>query len=423
MHISNDGVRAGTETPGWRFAVASGILGWILDAFDFFVVTFLLNELAARYGVSKGAIVATMMWTLALRPVGAFLFGALADRVGRKGPLIGCVLYFSAVTVCTGLAPTYGLFVLCRCLYGIGMGGYWGIGASYAMESAPVRHRGVLSGLMQAGYPFGNLLAAIAIQTVAPRLGWHAMFYVGTVLAAVIVLLTLFAPESAAWKQTHSGSLRDIGAMLWSHIGLFGYLLVLMTVFMSLSHGTQDLYPDFLRSLAWMKGATVLGMKAAFGIPVLYNVAAVVAALLIGYLSQRIGRRYAILLALGVCLVSIHWWTFGTSVAALVAGACLMQAGVQGAWGVMPAHLNELSPDAIRGLFPGVVYQLGALISSPVGPLQNLMREHLGYPWALTAFELAVICSLTVLIFFGPERKDKDFHARSEQIEANALTR
>lgn len=410
MHFSNDDGGRGSA-PGWHFAVASGILGWILDAFDFFVVTFLLNELAARYGVSKGAIVATMMWTLALRPVGALLFGALADKVGRKGPLIGCVIYFSAVTVCTGLAPTYGLFVLCRCLYGIGMGGYWGIGASYAMESAPVAKRGVLSGLMQAGYPTGNLLAAVGMQTVAPRFGWHAMFYVGTVLAAVIVVLTIFAPESVAWKQTRKESAGRILSTLWANFGLFVYLLVLMTVFMALSHGTQDLYPDFLKTRAWMSGATVFGMKAAFGIPVLYNLAAVVGALSIGQLSQRMGRRYAILLALAVCLASMHWWTFGTSVAALVAGACWMQAGVQGAWGVMPAHLNELSPQAIRGMFPGVVYQLGALISSPVAPLQNWMRTRMGYPWALTAFELGVIAVLVLMLLMGPEKKDRDFHA------------
>jgi SHS family lactate transporter-like MFS transporter len=411
MHFSNDEAIPGAETQGWRFAVASGILGWILDAFDFFVVTFLLNELAARYGVGKTDIVETMMWTLAMRPVGALLFGALADKVGRKGPLIGCVLYFSAITVCTGLAPTYGIFVLCRCLYGIGMGGYWGIGASYAMESAPVRKRGVLSGLMQAGYPTGNLLAAIGMQTIVPRFGWHAMFYVGTVLAALIIVLTIFAPESAAWKKSRHENLGHIFGTFWHHIGLFLYLLVLMTIFMALSHGTQDLYPDFLRTLPWMSHATVLGMKAAFGIPVLYNIAAVVGALSIGQLSQRIGRRRAILLALAVCLISIHWWTFGVSVGALVFGACAMQAGVQGAWGVMPAHLNELSPDAIRGMFPGVVYQLGALISSPVAPLQNWLRERLGYPWALTAFELAVITLLGLMMLTGPEKKDKDFHS------------
>ncbi|MDE1154291.1 MAG: MFS transporter [Acidobacteriaceae bacterium] len=411
MHIETaPGAANAPDTPGWHFAVASGILGWILDAFDFFAVVFLFNELAARYSVQKSAILWTMTMTLAFRPIGALLFGALADKMGRKGPLIACVLYFSSVTICSGLAPTYWLFFLCRCLYGIGMGGYWGIGASYAMESAPARMRGVLSGMMQAGYPFGYLCAAVAMQTVAPRFGWHAMFYVGSVLALLIVLMTTFAPESKAWQQTRMPGLGTIFSALFKHMGIFCYLLVLMAAMTSLSHGTQDLYPDFLMTLPFMHGATVLGMKASLGIPVLYNIGAIVGALLIGQLSQNLGRRYAILVALGLSLISMHWWAFGTTVVAITLGSTIMQAGVQGAFGVIPAHLNELSPQAIRGLFPGFVYQLGVLISSPVSPLQNWLRKQLGYSWALAAFELCVIATLTVLMLFGPENHGKDFH-------------
>lgn len=407
MHFSEE---AGTPAaPGWHFAVASGILGWILDAFDFFVVTFLLGTLATRYGVSKTAIVATLMGTLALRPVGALIFGILADKFGRKRPLVICVIYFSAITICSGLASTYAIFLLCRCLYGIGMGGYWGIGASYAMESAPAKLRGVLSGLMQAGYPFGYMLAAIGMQTIAPRFGWHAMFYVGSILAALIIVLTLAAPESHAWKRARPASLGSIFRTLWQNLPIFLYLLVLMAAMTSLSHGTQDLYPDFLATRSWMANATVLGMKAKLGIPVLYNVGAIAGALLIGELSQRIGRRYAILVALALCLASMHWWAFGTTLIALTLGAIFMQAGVQGAFGVVPAHLNELSPAAVRGSFPGFVYQLGVLVASPVGPVENALRVHLGYPWALTLFELGIIAALVLLTLFGPERKDRDF--------------
>lgn len=409
MHLSED---AGSPArPGWHFAVTSGILGWILDAFDFFVVTFLLNNLATHYGVSKTAIVATLMGTLALRPVGALLFGVLADKFGRKRPLIACVVYFSAITICSGLASTYAIFLLCRCLYGIGMGGYWGIGASYAMESAPAKLRGVLSGLMQAGYPFGYMLAAIGMQTIAPRLGWHAMFYVGSILAALIIVLTIAAPESHAWKQARPASLNSIFRTLWQNLPIFIYLLVLMAAMTSLSHGTQDLYPDFLSTRSWMAGTTVLGMKAKLGIPVLYNIGAIAGALVIGQLSQRIGRRHAILVALALCLASMHWWAFGTTLAALTLGAILMQAGVQGAFGVVPAHLNELSPSAVRGSFPGFVYQLGVLVASPVGPVENALRVRLGYPWALTFFELGIIAALVLLTIFGPEQHGKNLAA------------
>jgi SHS family lactate transporter-like MFS transporter len=423
MHFETDpSAPPSLDTPGWRFAVASGILGWILDAFDFFVVVFLLNELMARYSVSKVAIVATIGLTLAMRPIGALFFGVIADKYGRKGPLIACVAYFSTVTVLSGLAPTYTLFLICRCLYGIGMGGYWGIGASYAMESAPREKRGFLSGMMQAGYPFGYLLAAIFIQIIPPHFGWHTMFFVGSVLALVIIILTVIAPESDAWRQTRMPSLGHIFRALFQHLGTFGYLLLLMAVMTCLSHGTQDLYPDFLKSLSFMSKASVFGMKAAFGIPVVYNIGAIIGALCVGQLSETVGRRKAIMLALGLSLLSIPAWAFGGSVLTLVIGAFAMQTGVQGAFGVIPAHLNELSPDAIRGLFPGFVYQLGVFVASPVLNVQTALKHHLGYPWALTSFELCVIGSLLLIFGFGPEKHGKDFRASEESMVLEMAT-
>jgi SHS family lactate transporter-like MFS transporter len=397
--------------PGWRFAVAAGILGWVLDAFDFFVVVFLITELMGKFHVGKAAIVWSMTLTLAARPVGALLFGVLADKFGRKRPLILCVLYFSSITVLSGLAPTYWLFLATRLLYGLGMGGYWGIGASYAMESAPPARRGFLSGMMQGGYPFGYLLASIAIQTVPRAFGWQAMFFVGTVLALTIVVLAIFAPESKAWQVNRVASLGEIFRTLWAHKAALAYLILLMAGMNSLSHGTQDLYPDFLKTLPWMTGATVLGMKAMSGIPVLYNIGAVIGALCVGALSQRIGRRYAMIGALVLCMLSMPLWAFGGSVLSIVIGSYLMQTGVQGAFGVIPAHLNELAPDAIRGLFPGFVYQLGVLCASPILPLQNVLQVHFGYPWALCSFETLNILLLMVLFIFGPEKHGKSFTA------------
>jgi SHS family lactate transporter-like MFS transporter len=412
MHFeSSDIAGPSIETPGWHFAVASGILGWILDAFDFFVVTYLLDDLASRYGVPKSSIILTLTLTMVMRPVGALLFGALADRFGRRRPLIVCVLYFSAITVCSGLAPTFLLFSVFRALYGIGMGGYWGIGASYAMESAPLRKRGVLSGLMQAGYPFGNLLAAVGMLTLVPHLGWHIMFYVGSVLAVVIVILVAMAPESHSAPHGSTTTVGSIFASLFANMKIFLYLLALMAAMTCLSHGTQDLYPDFLRAHSFLTHATLLGQKPTFAIPVLYNIAAVVGALCIGQLSQRIGRRYAIILALGLCIVSMHWWAFGGSLLALTWGACLMQAGVQGAFGVIPAHLNELSPAAIRGLFAGFVYQLGVLISAGAPSIEDILHVRFGYSWAIAGFEIAVIATLLLLIAFGPEKHGQDLHA------------
>jgi SHS family lactate transporter-like MFS transporter len=396
-------------TKGWKFAVAAGILGWALDAFDFFIMVFLFDTLAGHFQVSKASVVYTLTLTLAMRPLGALFFGSLADRFGRKGPLIVCVLYFSSLTVLSGLAPNYIFFVGCRALYGIGMGGYWGIGASYAMESSPRRFRGVLSGMMQAGYPMGYLLAAVAMQTLAPAFGWRSVFFAGAPVAVLIVALTLMAPESEAWRQHRPASMGNIFASLAEHKGMFLYLLLMMSILLCLSHGTQDLYPDFLRSIPGISAMTVFGMKTLYGIPVLYNIGAIFGALIFGHLSQTIGRRNSIMLALGVALLSIPAWAFGASLGVLVIGSYLMQTGVQGAFGVIPAHLNELSPNAVRSLFPGVVYQLGVLLASPATMVEYALRDHFGYPWALTIFEVGVILLMIAIFWFGPEARDRSF--------------
>jgi SHS family lactate transporter-like MFS transporter len=279
------------------------------------------------------------------------------------------------------------------------------------MESAPRRMRGFLSGMMQGGYPFGYLMASIGIQTVAPRFGWQAMFVVGSIVALVIVLITLRAPESDAWKLHRSPSFRSMVTTLLSNMRAFGYLLLVMTMMTCLSHGTQDLYPDFLKTIPWIAKATVFGMKATYGIPVLYNICAIIGALTVGALSERIGRRYAIMISLTLCLLSIPVWAFGGTLIAIVLGSSFMQTGVQGAFGVIPAHLNELSPDAIRGVFIGFVYQLGVLVASPVLPIQNFLQIAFGYSWALTSFELCVIVSLMLIFAFGPEKRGRDFKA------------
>ena len=387
----------------WRYAVASAILGWILDAFDFFVVIFLVDNLAANFHVEKKAIIWTITAALAMRPVGALIFGSLADRFGRRGPMILVVIYFSTITVLSGVAPDYTTFLILRALYGIGMGGYWGIGASLAMESAPLRRRGFLSGLMQAGYPLGYLLAALCVLMVIPILGWRAMFFVGTIPALVTIYLTAKSPESEAWKQHRLPTIWALFRVLGKHWKIFAYLVMLMSVMSCLSHGTQDLYPDFLRT-EHAFSRPIISYMAMF-----YNLGAILGALFFGNISQRFGRRRTVIAALSLSFLSIPLWAFGASLAALVCGSFIMQAGVQGAFGVTPAHLNELSPDSVRGLFPGLVYQLGILIGSPAVAIEYALRDKVGYQWALTTFEGLVIVSLALIFALGPERHGRTF--------------
>jgi MFS transporter, SHS family, lactate transporter len=392
-------------SPRWGFAVSSGILGWILDAFDFFVLVFLVDVLASNFHVGKGDIVWTITVTLAMRPVGAVVIGALADRYGRRRPLIASVLYFSIITALTPFAPNYAAFVALRGLYGIGMGGYWGVGASLVMESSPKRWRGLFSGIMQAGYSVGYLLAAVALRVIEPAYGWRWMFLCGLGFAALIAVLTLLSPESSSWQKHRLHSVGEVVRVVWHHKKDFVYLMIMMTAMICLSHGTQDLYPDFLKTVHKFSNNVVSNLA------VLYNIGAIAGALIVGHYSDRLGRRYAILLALVLCALSIPLWAFGSTMLMLAIGSFIMQFGVQGAFGVIPAHLNELSPSSVRSLFPGVVYQLGVLVAAPSVVVEFALRRRVGYQWALTIFEACVILCLFVIFGFGPERKGHDFHS------------
>jgi len=384
-------------------AVTASFLGWTLDAFDFFVLVFLVDILAVQFHVTKAAIVWTLTATLAMRPAGAVVFGLLADRYGRRKPLMANVVFFSLIELLCGFAPNYTVFLVLRTVYGIGMGGEWGVGASLAMESAPSRWRGILSGVVQCGYSIGYLLAALAARFVLPAWGWRAMFWVGGAPALLAFYIRFRVRESEAWKQHHAPTIGAIVRTASGHWKIFSYLILLMTLMMFLSHGTQDLYPDFLKSAHGFSSAVVSYMA------ILYNVGAVLGAIAFGHFSETLGRRKAMMLALVLSLAVIPAWAFGSSLALLAIGAFLMQTGVQGAWGIIPAHLNELSPDNVRGLMPGFAYQLGILFAAGTNTIEYALRGKLGYSWALAGFEIANIALLITVLALGSEKKGKSF--------------
>src|ERR1700680_3291685 len=384
-------------------AVAASFLGWTLDAFDYFVVVFLVDTLAREFHVGKGSIVLTLTATLAVRPIGALIFGLLADRYGRRIPLMINVIFFSVIELLCGFSPSFTFFFVMRALYGIGMGGEWGVGASLAMEAAPRRWRGVLSGILQSGYSVGYLLAAIVARFVLPTLGWRWMFWLGGVPALLALYIRMRVPESEAWKQHRAPSTAAVLRVVASEWKRFAYLVVLMVFMMFLSHGTQDLYPDFLRTAHGAAASTISY------IAMLYNVGAIVGAIIFGELSERAGRRLSMVSALGLSLVVIPLWAFGHSLMALATGAFLMQAGVQGAWGVIPVHLNEMSHDTTRGLVPGLAYQLGILFAAPTNTVEFALRDRVGYQWALAGFEIVTIVALALTISLGSERRGRSF--------------
>jgi SHS family lactate transporter-like MFS transporter len=351
-----------------------------------------------------------------MRPVGAVIFGMLADRYGRRGPLMANVVFFSVIELLCGFAPNYTIFLVLRMLYGIGMGGEWGVGASLAMESAPKRLRGVLSGILQSGYSMGYLLAAVAARIVLPNLGWRAMFWVGGLPALLALYIRFNVKESEAWKQHRVPTMAAVVKTAISYWKIFSYLALLMTLMVFLSHGTQDLYPDFLKSVHGVLPKTVSYLA------ILYNVGAILGAIVFGQLSQSFGRRKGMIAALMLTMVAIPAWAFGGSLLVLATGAFFVQAGVQGAWGIIPAHINELSPNSVRGLLPGFAYQLGILFAAGTGTIEYALSHHFGYAWALAGFEATNILILATVVALGSERHGKDFGGYDATPAAGVLS-
>ena len=398
----------GLSRSGQVHAVTASFLGWMLDALDFFIVTFMLDNLADAFHVSKAKIVATLMITLIFRPVGAVIFGLLADRYGRRIPLMANVIFFSVVELACGFAPNYTVFYLLRILYGIGMGGEWGVGASLAMEAVPPRWRGFFSGLLQSGYVMGYLIAAVVSRFVLPAWGWRPMFWIGGLPALLAFYISSHVPESEAWKQHRppsvSAVLRAVGAQ-WK---TFAYLILFTTFMIFLSHGTQDLYPDFLGTAHHFPKTLVSE------IAVVYNIGAILGSISFGMFSEKLGRRLAMILAMVLSLLVIPLWAFSGTVAMLIVGAFLMQFGVQGAWGIVPVHLTEMVPDETRGLVSGLAYQTGTLIGALAPVAEFSLSAHYGYSWAIAGFEIFTIVALIVILALGKERKGRSFHRTAE---------
>ncbi len=401
-----------TWTTLQRNVVIASFLGWMLDAFDFFLVVFVLGRLASDFGTSVTGVTWGITLTLALRPVGAFLFGRLADHFGRRPALMASVLLYSAMELATAFASSLAAFITLRALYGIAMGGEWGVGASLAFESVPTRSRGLVSGILQAGYPCGYLLAAVIFGLLFERIGWRGMFVVGALPALLVIFIFNKVPESATWAASgREPAKRGLLAALRGHWLLAAYAIVLMACFNFFSHGTQDLYPLMLGAQHGFSAATIST------IAVVYNIGAISGGLLFGSLSSRMGRRRSIALAAALSLIVLPFWAYSSTPTALAIAAFVMQFMVQGAWGVVPVHLNELSPQGVRGTFPGVVYQLGNLLASYNATLQSQVATahgpvgHPDYAFALTVVCGGVAVALVLLSLFGPERRDVPFTA------------
>jgi SHS family lactate transporter-like MFS transporter len=392
-----------TLTGPQKTAIWAGYLGWTLDAFDFFLLVFMLKPISEAFGADIKSVSEALFLTLAARPVGALVFGALADKFGRRPVLMLVVLLFSVFSALSGLAQTLGQLLLIRALFGFAMGGEWGIGASLVMETIPPKVRGIVSGLLQSGYPSGYLLASLVFYLLFDHVGWRAMFFVGLVPALLVFFIRMRVEESPVFLAHRAKPVERPIRAIASHWKLALYLIVLMTAFNFFSHGTQDLYPTFLQKQHGF-GTQVTGALTA-----VMNVGALVGALVFGTWSQVIGRRRAIMVAAALALPIIPLWAYSTGLVELAAGGFLIQVAVQGAWAMVPAYLNELSPPAVRAMFPGFVYQLGNLIASRNGVIQAGIAESHGDNYSLA---LALVAGITAVVLvawiaIGPEPQEQ----------------
>ena len=388
-----------------RSALAAGFLGWTLDAFDFFLVTLCLTAIGKEFHKSDSAIALSITATLAFRPVGAFVFGLMADRYGRRLPLMIDLVFFSVCEVATGLAPNYTTFLVLRALFGIGMGGEWGVGASLAMEKVPPRLRGVLSGLLQQGYAAGNLLAALCYFFLFQRWGWRPLFFLGGLPALLALFVRFRVKESEVWQKTREKTWSGLGRAIASHWKLFLYLTLLMTMMNFVSHGTQDMYPTFLER-QWHFGPSQRSLMTGISM-----IGAIVGSFVIGLLSDRIGRRRAMIIALLGGIAMVPLWVYAPSTGLLVLGAFLVQFMVQGSWGIIPAHLSELSPDSVRGFLPGFAYQCGVLVASSVVYIEAVFARTMSYATAMALTAVTVFALAAIVTGAGKERKGHVFGA------------
>src|SRR6476646_1966496 len=388
-------------------------LGWTLDAFDFFLLTFVFSSVGQEFGRSIEQVTFAITLTLMMRPLGAFIFGWLGDRFGRRIPLMIDIVFYSVIELLTAFAPNFGTFLLLRALFGIGMGGEWGLGASLAMESLPTHTRGLFSGILQQGYAVGYLLAAWVYWVVFPHFGWRGLFVAGALPATLVIYIRAHVAESPVWQRDRAQRKHPrlrLSTLLKQHGLLFIYAALLMTAFNYMSHGTQDLYPTYLEE---QRG---FGVNAKSIISMVYATGAICGGTALGFFSQQWGRRRVIILSALCGMLLIPLWIFAPSTALLIAGGFLIQFMVQGAWGVVPVHLNELSPPEIRGTFPGLAYQLGNFAAAYAAQQQAWLAQRFrmangqpNYALTMAMVEAVVFIAIIILAAIGPEERGKEF--------------
>ncbi|KAF9646665.1 MFS general substrate transporter [Thelephora ganbajun] len=421
----------------------SGWLAWACDAIDFFSVSLTIGDLKDQFHRPTHDITTSITLTLLFRSIGAIIFGLVSDRYGRKWPLIANLLLISSLSLGCSFVQTFKQFLAIRSLFGVGMGGIWGLASASALENLPVEARGIASGIMQQGYAGGYLIAALVNLYLIPHTTWRNQFRTSAGVSATAAIIRLFFPDSEVFlrarreKQTgvekSSKSktrifFHEIGQMLKNHWQLCIYAVLLMSGFNFLSHGSQDLYPTYLVD---SKGFTKFNATVA---TIIGNCGAIAGSIIAGWLSQYIGRRLTIIVFVLLIGAFIPLWILPSTFGKLAAGAFCVQFGVQGAWGVVPILLSEISPSAFRSTFPGVAYQLGNMVSSASAQIEASVGQHArttimtsdgpkdvpNYALIQGIFIGCVSVYVIVLALIGPEKHGSHFERGKTAFQAGA---
>ncbi|KAH0497815.1 hypothetical protein TgHK011_005099 [Trichoderma gracile] len=407
----------------WLFFIV-GWLAWTADAFDFHALSIQTVKLSKYYGRSKTDITTAITLTLLLRSVGAAVFGLAGDKWGRKWPMVFNMLVLGALQIATIYSTKFTTFLAVRSMFGLFMGGVYGNAIAMALEQCPSNARGLMSGILQQGYSMGYVLAACANLGVGGATdSWKTVFWIGAGLSIGVGLLRILFPESqqfleakkAGKKASSPGSFwRETRTMLAKEWKMCVYCVILMTWFNYYSHTSQDSYTTFMLEQKMLDNA---GASRA---SILMKAGAVVGGTIIGYISQFVGRRRTMMVAALMSALLIPAWILPEGERALSATGFFMQFFVQGAWGVIPIHLNELSPPAFRSSFPGVTYQVGNMISSPSAQIVNAISEKMfvtvkggkkaeAYGPTMGIATAIIATGIFVTVMFGPERRGRNF--------------
>ncbi|CAG8659447.1 MFS general substrate transporter [Rhizophagus irregularis] len=375
-------------------------LSWTFVSFDYFIVTFTLPYIAKDFKLKPSDVAVSITLMLTFRPLGALIFGLLSDKYGRKYPLMANIFIFSGLQLASGFAPNFLTYSITRAIFGMAMGGEWGLGAALAMEALPLESRGLLSGILQEGYALGFLLAAVVYYAVITNWGWRTTYYIGSFPILLVLIIYFLVPESEEWKRLHAerkttkiNPREKTRSIIINHWKIFLFSILLMTALNFIVHGSKDLYPTFLNvQLDFTPGQITF-------ITIIANIGSIIGGFINGYICHFLGRKNAMITFTFLAGCFLPLYVLPRNYIVLTIGAFAVYLCIGGSWGSIPAYLNEIAPVELRGTFPGLVYQTGTLLASSSAQIEaffgEMIKEEGSPDYGLT---IALLTSLFVIV-------------------------